>query len=215
MSAIIGVAPIPPHTLDLTSYAVVDVETTGLAIKTGDRFCDVIEVGALKVVQGQVAGEYQSLVRWWVNPRISPLITNLTGISTEMLVESGRRPEEVMREFLDFIGDLPLVAHNANFDRAFLLSTVERCQCRCADKKLPPLPELCNDFFDTLAMARRLYPAPHSLGKLAEALGIQVDVAHRALADCYTAHYLLQTMMRHEKWANWWSNRVGWILHER
>lgn len=215
MSAIIGIAPAPRHIMDLSNYVVVDVETTGLAYKQGTRCDDVIEVGALKVNNGQVVGEFQRLVRWWVCPAVPEMITSLTGITSDMLVQSGHRPEEVMREFLQFVGDLPLVAHNAAFDRGFLYSTIERCQSRCESKNLPPLPELKNDFFDTMAMARKLYSGSHSLGNLAQALNIRVEVAHRALADCYTAHYLLQIMMRDCNWDKWWANRVGWKLYEK
>ena len=93
--------------------AFIDFETTGLSPERCDR---VIEVGVAVLTGRRIVDGYQSLV----NPdrQIPGNVEDLTGINDEM-VESAPRARAVMREVLDFVGELPLVAHNAAFDRRF------------------------------------------------------------------------------------------------
>src|SRR5688572_13311230 len=95
--------------LSETGFVVFDFETTGA--KTPP--CRVTEVGAYRVMNGEIVGDFHSLI----NPEMPiPLfITMLTGISDEM-VRTAPKFEEVAADFLEFIGDSVLVAHNAGFD---------------------------------------------------------------------------------------------------
>jgi DNA polymerase-3 subunit alpha (Gram-positive type) len=97
----------------VTSYVCVDVETTGLNPKSEN----IIEIGAVKVVDGQVVDTFQSFLK----PRkpLEDRIVALTGITDEMLVDAPDG-KKVMPLFAEFCGDLPLVGHNLIFDYAFL-----------------------------------------------------------------------------------------------
>ena len=147
---------------------VLDFETSGLSPQYGDR---AIEIGAVLIENNRITDRFQSLM----NPgfRISSFIESYTGINNGMV---GAAPpcEEVMEKFAEFIGDHPLVAHNASFDRRFLDS-----EFGCIDKSRRSMA--CS-----MLIARRVYPnAPnHQLGTLVRYCGIYTDgTFHRALAD--------------------------------
>ena len=157
------------------SVIVLDFETTGLSPGYGDR---AIEIGAVLLENNQITGRFQSLM----NPgmRINFFIESYTAISNDM-VKAAPPCAEVMEEFAKFIGDYPLVAHNASFDQKFLNSEFgfigrsRNCDMACS-----------------MLAARRVYPkAPnHQLGTLVRYCGIDNDgTFHRALADAeMTAH---------------------------
>ena len=151
------------------SVIVLDFETTGLSPNYGDR---AIEIGAVLVENNVITDRFQSLM----NPgfRISSFIESYTGISNNM-VQAAPSCEKVMERFADFIGDYPLVAHNASFDRKFLDSEFEFIgQSRN------------NEMACSMLSARRVYPdAPnHKLGTLVRYCDIFTDgIFHRALAD--------------------------------
>ena len=148
---------------------VLDFETTGLSPQYGDR---AIEIGAVLIEKNRVVDRFQSLM----NPgfRINYFIESYTGITNQM-VEAAPACEEVMEQFAEFIGDHPLVAHNASFDRKFLeaeLGIIGR--------------SLNNEMACSMLSARRVYPdAPnHKLGTLVQYCNIYTDgTFHRALAD--------------------------------
>jgi len=103
--------------LSETTFIVLDLETSGAAPSTGAA---ITEIGAVKVKGGQVIGEFQS----FVNPgvAISPFITELTGITDQMLKDAPTIAE-IFPTFLEFLGpesENVLVAHNAPFDIGFL-----------------------------------------------------------------------------------------------
>ncbi|RKF18898.1 3'-5' exonuclease [Alginatibacterium sediminis] len=148
---------------------VLDFETTGLSPTQGDR---AIEIGAVKIESGQITDTFSRLM----NPgfRVSSFIENYTGISNHMLLGEDECAA-VMDEFADFIGDMPLVAHNASFDKRFLDAELDAIQ-----RTYPGI------FACSMLIARRLYPnAPnHKLGSLIDYKNIAHDgVFHRALAD--------------------------------
>lgn len=148
---------------------VLDFETTGLSPNMGDR---AIEIGAVKLIDGQVTDTFQQLM----NPgfRVSGFIEGYTGITNRML-RSAPSCETVMAEFAHFIGDSPLVAHNASFDKRFLEAELERIDGRYSGQ-----------FACSMLIARRLIQnAPtHKLGDLVRFKQIAHDgTFHRALAD--------------------------------
>jgi len=167
--------PLFPGTA-LSSYAVVDFETTGMTPELGAR---PTEIAVVLVRDGAVVDRYQSLMN--ADAWIPPQIQALTGISNAM-VKAAPRVERVMAEAADFVGNLPLVAHNAAFDRKFWdaeLSALGRSRA--------------GDFVCSLMLARRLFPdAPnHKLGTLVRALGLPATGRyHRALADAEATAYL-------------------------
>ena len=154
----------------LSDYVVFDLETTGISCIT-DR---VVEISAVKVIDGKVAEEFSTLV----NPGcpISYSASQVNGITDDMVADSPDF-ESVLPDFLAFVGDLPLVGHNIHsFDLRFIYR-----DCMEYFGKIPG-----NDYVDTLKIARLCLPEirHHSLTDLAEYYGISSESAHRALADC-------------------------------
>ena len=107
----------------LRSYIAFDVETTGLNPQENE----IIEIGALKVRDGRVAERFMEFIR--PSAPLAPAITNLTGITDEML--SGARPRcSVIADFLDFCEDDVLIGHNVIFDYSFM-------KCSASAENLP------------------------------------------------------------------------------
>lgn len=149
-------------------YVLVDIETTGLSPITDE----IIEIGAIKVKQNKIVDKYNELIK--VNRVISPFITNLTGITNEML-QTGKNPITVYKEFIDFIGENVIIGHNVNFDLGFL---TDKC------KKYINY-NLTNDYVDTMYLARKLVKDTmnYKLGTLAEYFNVSYEGAHRGLKD--------------------------------
>lgn len=151
------------------SVIILDFETTGLSPQKGDR---CIEVGAVRLHQGQVQEHFQRLMH--PGRRVSRFIEAYTGISNAMLAEA-EPCEQVFAELAEFLGDDPIVAHNASFDRRFLEAEFARLNHQ------PRNPWGCS-----MKLARRVIPeAPkHGLGPLVDFCQIPVQGRfHRALAD--------------------------------
>ncbi|MFC4335636.1 DEDD exonuclease domain-containing protein [Salininema proteolyticum] len=156
--------------LQLVTFCVVDLETTGLAADAAG----ITEIGAVKVRGGEIVGEFQSLVD--PGEPIDPRVVRLTGISDEM-VAGAPSLEEVLPSFLEFLGGATLVAHNAAFDVGFL-----RHACDKVEVPWPRPPVV-----DTVLLARKLtdkYETPNRrLGSLARLFGSPTTPNHRALDD--------------------------------
>lgn len=103
-------------------YVVVDIETTSLSPDWGD----IIEIGAVKVVNNEIVDKFNYLVNptFPSNYELDDFTTNLTGISENDINNFGKSNAEVLREFLDFVNDSILVAHNASFDINFLYDAI-------------------------------------------------------------------------------------------
>jgi len=163
-------------------FIVLDFETSGVSPTRGDR---AIEIGAVRVENGEVVARFQSLM----NPgfRINSFIENYTGISNAMLAEAPPNAE-VMAAFAAFLGDgVPLVAHNAAFDQRFLDHELELLGLRRTGA-----------FGCSMLAARRVYPeAPnHKLGTLVAYKHLPHDgTFHRALADAEMTAYLWLSML--------------------
>jgi|TARA_B110000211_G_C14054571_1_gene542746 DNA polymerase-3 subunit epsilon len=151
------------------SLVILDFETTGLSPTQGDR---TIEIGAVRLVNGEVTEQFQQLM----NPGriISPFIEDYTGITNHML-KSASPCSKVMVNFVKFIGDDNLIAHNAAFDKRFLDAELSQI-----DREYP------GHFSCSLLLARRVFQgAPsYNLGNLISYLGIKSSAGyHRALFD--------------------------------
>jgi len=152
------------------TYLVLDVETTGLQPDTDE----IMEIGAIKVIEGNEAGVFQALLR--ISATIPQNIEKLTGITNEILIKEGRELEAVIREFREFAGELPFVSHNIAFDMSFLRKAYERCA-------LSAPHNLC---IDTLRMARKLLddPRDYKLGTLMKYFDMEQTDVHRGVGDC-------------------------------
>lgn len=160
-------------------FVVFDLETTGLK----PDIHEIIEIGAIRVNCDSMEYEtFQSLVI----PRqeIPVNITNLTGITQEMIEMKGNPPESVLPGFFQFTGGLPLVAYNAGFDIAFLKRAAER-HCAHYDYKISRVS--C-----ALKMARRAWPGRKSyrLADLSRDKGLSPEGTHRAIGDCKRTMYV-------------------------
>jgi DNA polymerase-3 subunit epsilon len=168
--------------LDAVSFVVVDLETTGLTPEPGG----IMEIGAVRVERGRIVDEFQRLVRPVKPP--PPFIVHLTGITWAMLREQPRL-SDVWPEFVGFVGNGLLVAHNAAFDLSYLnLAAHELTGSILTDM------HLC-----TLKLARRLVPETRRRGldALAALFGIRSDGRHRALGDArITAEVLFHLLER-------------------
>ena len=149
------------------TYVVFDIETTGFSAVT-DR---IIEIGAVKVEDGKITDKFST----FVNPKrpIPFRITELTGITDEMVIDSPDI-ETILPQFIKFIGDAVLVAHNASFDVGFI-------EQNCKRQKI----EADFTYVDTVALARVLLPALNrfKLDTVAKALNISLENHHRAVDD--------------------------------
>lgn len=137
-----------------------DTETTGVFPEHPDsKQCDrIVEIGCVEVINLERTGrEFHA----YVNPErdVPEEVVRVHGLRGEFL-RTHRRFTEVAAEFLEFIADAPLVAHNAAFDQGFINAELRRCQ-------LELLPD--GRFVDTLAIARKRFPgASCSLDALAK-----------------------------------------------
>jgi DNA polymerase III epsilon subunit family exonuclease len=162
-------------------YVVFDFETTGAKAPP----CRIMEIGAFRVRNGEIVGEYNTLV----NPEmpVPEFISSLTGITNSM-VESAPKFGEVINDLLDFIGDSVLVAHNAPFDIAFLNHEIDRVH---QDARIANL-WLC-----TVLISRRVLPdvENHKLKTLANYYSVDLINHHRACDDARaTANIFIRLM---------------------
>ena len=151
-------------------YVVFDLETTGTSCKT-DK---IIEISAVRAKAGEIISEFSTLV----NPEcpIPYYASEVNGI-TDRMVSGAPLLEDVLPEFLDFIGEAVLVGHNIHsFDMKFIYR-----ECSDIYGQVPG-----NDYIDTLALARACLPelSHHKLTDLAKHFGLSTKGAHRALNDC-------------------------------
>lgn len=147
---------------------VLDTETTGLDY-TRER---MVEFAAVRLENGKITKEFQTLINPHQHIRKSSMAIH--GITPEM-VEDAPSEEEVMPKILEFIGDYPIVAHNAIFDYSFLNE---------AKLRLDGEP-LENPRIDTQAMFREIAPdlESHGLEALTERFNVELNNHHRAMAD--------------------------------
>lgn len=149
------------------SYVVFDIETTGFS-PVKNR---IIEIGAVKVVEGKIVDRFST----FVNPHV-PIpfrIEQLTSINDEMVMDAPGI-EEVLPEFLKFCEGTIFVAHNANFDMSFIMENAAQLNI-----------ELHPTYVDTVGIARVLLPhqAKHTLDAVAKTMGVSLENHHRAVDD--------------------------------
>lgn len=164
---------IRPDNRDLISstYVVFDTETTGFNAGGGDT---MIEIGAVKIKEGTIIDRFDELI----DPKkhIPDKITELTCITDDMV--KGKDDEEtVVKKFLDWVGDAPMVAHNAKFDISFIEMAMKKYN----------LGAFTNTVIDTLELSRAIDTGytRHSLSVLVKRYNIAWDeeAHHRADYD--------------------------------
>ena len=167
------------------SYVVFDLETTGLSPDKNK----IIEIGAVKVVDGAITERFST----FVNPEV-PIpynIEQLTSIKDDMVLDAPKI-EEILPEFMKFCEGTVMVAHNAEFDTGFIRKNCERMG-------------LPFDFTiaDTVALARILLPQLNrfKLDTVAKAVGVSLDHHHRAVDDaaCTAEIFVKFIEMLHER----------------
>jgi len=172
----------PSIALDSSRFVVFDTETTGFYPHKGDK---IISLGGVVVNNGQLTDE---TFLQFINPNreIPPHITELTGISDEMVVEA---PDfvEVYHKFMAFAGSSMLVAHCGAFDVSFINAQLRK---NCGEKLYPLI-------LDTYLIAHLLFAdqISHSLEDLAEVYGVPLTGRHTALGDSIIAGNVFLAMV--------------------
>lgn len=161
-------------------FAIVDIETTG-GHAAGERITEI----CILVHDGlTVVDKFSTLI----NPerRITPFITNLTGITNSM-VEDAPKFYEVAKEILEYTRDKIFVAHNVNFDYNFIKAEFASLGYTFKREKL------C-----TVRLSRQLLPkrVSYSLGNLCESLGIDNEARHRAEGDAVATAKLFDVLLQ-------------------
>lgn len=167
-----------------STYVVFDTETTGFNAAGGDQ---MIEIGAVKIKEGNIVERFDELID--PGRHIPDKITELTCITDEMV--NGKDNEEVVtRKFLEWAGDLPMVAHNAKFDISFIEMAMKKYD----------LGEFTNTVVDTLELSRALDQgfARHGLSALVKRYNVpwEEDAHHRADYDAEGTALVYHKMMQ-------------------
>lgn len=168
---------------NVDNYVLVDIETTGLSPVNDE----IIEIGAIKVKDCKIVDQYNELIK--INRKLSPFITNLTGITDEML-NKGKLPTIALKEFIDFVDEDVIIGHNVNFDLGFLKN---KCK-KYIDYSLN------NRYIDTMYLAKKLVPNSinYKLETLANYFNVSYEGAHRGLKDVeitYEVYNCLRKLM--------------------
>ena len=161
-------------------YVAFDLETTGLS----SLHDTIIEIGAAIMKGNEVLSTFQTFVA--PHRPLQPKIVDLTGINDQMLAG---QPDisEAMPKFLEYVGNRPLCAHNADFDIGFVTAACEKLG-------LPFHPT----YVDTLILAQNLMPelGKYKLNIVADALSLPDFNHHRASDDAITCGYLLMRFFK-------------------
>lgn len=166
------------------TYVVFDLETTGLYADKGDS---IIEIGAVKMINGKIIDMFDTFVN--PNVKLSSEIISITGITDEMLVDAPNE-EDAVKAFIDWVGEYPMVAHNAKFDISFINSAYRKYN----------LGVLNNTLIDTLGLSRYLESNEryHNLATLVVRYNIPWDEEkhHRADYDAKGTALILDKMLK-------------------
>ncbi len=159
---------------------VFDLETTGLnPVKD-----EIIEIGAVKIKNGIIIDKFNALIK--PKKKIPPEITEITGITNEML-ENQKTIEEVLPQFIEFIGNSVLVGHNVEFDVSFLKEKARRIL----------KVWIGNEQLDTLELSRKIlkHLSHHKLHDVVSELKIDEKKFHRADSDSEMTAEVLRRLL--------------------
>lgn len=165
----------------MDTYVIVDLETTGHSVKSGD---ELIEFAAVVVQEGEVIERYSTLIR--PSRPIPPFITQLTTISDED-VSDAPTFEDVIPDIWKMLDGRVFVAHNVAFDLTFLNESLEQAGYLAFQGRT----------IDTVELARILYPTleSHALEALSDTFDLVHTDAHRALSDAEATAELFIRML--------------------
>ena len=160
-----------PYTIP-AECVVFDTETTGFSVEDGDR---LVEIGAVRMRAGLPTDEH---FHCYINPgrTVPKEAVDVHGLTTDFLAD---KPifDDVAEDFIAFVGDLPLVAHNAKFDEKFINFQLKAIGLSSYPK---------SRFIDTLPIAKRKFPGQQvNLDALCRKMKISLDSRekHGALID--------------------------------
>ena len=182
---------------------VLDVETTGLDY-TKEK---IIEFAAVRLENGKIKDKFETLIDPKQHIRKASMAVH--GITQEM-VEGQPTEEEAMPKIMEFIGDYPIIAHNAIFDYSFLNEASKRVFGK----------ELTNARIDSQFLFKEIYPEleSHGLEALMQKMGVEFSTRHRAMADTIgLAESYPKLKALYEKKYNWQKKQLDNIeyLFER
>lgn len=157
-------------------YVVVDLETTGLDPKKDS----ITEIAAVKIIGNRFES---SFCRYIKDVKVPEEITRITGISEALLQEKGIPIREVMTDLVGYIGGLPVVCHNADFDLVFISEGLKKTG----------LHYQIDEVFDTLKASRYLVKdvSNYRLPTLLAHFNISSETAHEALSDAENTYKLV------------------------
>lgn len=165
------------------TYVVFDIETTGLDVET----CEIIEIGAVKIVSGKIIQKFQTLVK---PKKLIPtyLTENVHGISNQM-VQDCPRIESVIKDFFLFCKNAILVGYNVAFDMKFIQNVARNVGINFENK-----------VEDVMVLAKqKIVSKNYKLSTIVKKLNITLDNAHRALFDALaTAEVMLHLSQSEE-----------------
>ena len=160
----------------LPEYCVIDLETTGLSASDAQ----IIEMAAIHVLDGEVCDTFSRLIR--ISCPLPEEVVKLTGLTDNVLEREGVPMKQALPDFLEFVGNHPLVGYNIAFDIAFL-----RAACAKLTVAFPRTKTV-----DVLELARRkVFGLPSMrLERLAEHFQLAPYTPHRAMNDCQVTYRL-------------------------
>lgn len=187
--------------LNYKKILIFDFETTGLS-PISDR---VIEVGAILLEKNNDSYEVKETIDLLIkqDKPISDFITNLTGITNEMLASEGILEEDAFRTLDNLIDDETLlVAYNLAFDIGFLFNMYQRYVAKNYAIK--------NDILDCMAVYKDRYEYPHKLQSAVEKFNLVNENAHRASDDALATFKVLEKLAEAEDNLSLYVNVLGY-----
>lgn len=160
------------NSMFLDEYVAIDIETTGIEIFSND----IVEIAAVHIRNGEIIDKFSELI---YSDRLTPEASAINHITPDM-IKNARKSWDVLNGFSAFIGDLPLLGHNIDFDLSFIcaihpISNTFEDTCILADEYL-------SGGFGPLQLKDRKLPT------LCNAFGVEIKDAHRALGDAIATH---------------------------
>ncbi len=179
------------HNIDLkdATFVVFDIETTGFS----SIYDEIIEIACVKIKNGQEIDRFETYVK--PNQNISSVITNITSITNED-VSNAPTIEEVFPNWLRFMENCILVAHNASFDMSFIYSHL-RCENKYIKDKFK-YSDLVYPVIDTLNLLRFKYNDQlklFNLKAMAKLFKVDLTQHHRAIYDTIATADCFQKML--------------------
>ena len=160
-----------PNIAHQKHFIVYDFETTGI----DPHYCEIIEIGALKIADGEIVDRFQSLVK-----PAYPIPADATRVNhiTNEMVQNAPTAEEIIPSFLDFIGDSKMMGYNnARYDHIILRRYAMAICGKSMDNLITDVYSLCR---------KKLDLNKYTLSDVAKYFNIDTSNAHRSIGDCET-----------------------------